>query len=301
MIQVILGAFIVLLIGYATIFARDLWQYRTNKSEGNFFVGGIIGFVTDFLDALGIGSFATTTLLFNATHQLTEDEKLPGTLNVAHTIPTLCQALIFTTVIDVQITTLIPMILAAMVGSFLGSRSVNRLDKTKIQVLMGIALLVTSVLMTLKQLGILTMLGEGNQATGIHGIALIVACLGNCLFGFLSAFGVGMYAPCMALVSMLGLSPLVAFPVMMCSSAAVMPIASVNFIAQGRYNRKLSLAISIFGIFGVLVAAQFVTSMNLTILTWVVIAIVIYTGVSYIRKGRQSLVMQSVQQKEIEN
>lgn len=300
MIQVILCAFIVLFIGYATIFARDLWIHRHQKSEGNFLIGGVIGFITDFLDALGIGSFATTTLLFNATHQLTEDEKLPGTLNVAHTIPTLCQALIFTTVIKVQIPTLVSMICAAMIGSYLGSRSVNKLDKTKIQLLMGIALIVTSVLMTLKQLGILTMLGEGNQATGIHGIALMIACIGNCIFGFLSAFGVGMYAPCMALVSLLGLSPLVAFPVMMCSSAAVMPIASTNFIVQGRYNRKLSLAITLFGIIGVIVAAQFVTSMNLSVLTWIVIAIVVYTGLSYIKKGRQGMTISLAPQKEID-
>lgn len=294
MVKLILGVFILLLLYYSVIFFRDIWTHRNNKSEGNFIVAGVIGFVTDFLDALGIGSFATTTLLFNATHQLSEDEKLPGTLNVAHTIPTLFQALIFTTVIDVQMTTLIPMILAAVVGSYIGSRSVTRLDKTKIQFLMGIALLITSVLMTLKQTGVLTMLGEGNNATGIHGFSLIIAMVGNCIFGMLSAFGVGMYAPCMALVSMLGLNPLVAFPVMMCSSAAVMPVASLNFIRKGSYNRKLSLGISIFGILGVFVASKFVTSMNLNLLTWVVIAIVIYTGISYIRKSRAQMAYRKV-------
>ena len=50
----------------------------------------LIGFVTNFFDTLGIGSFATTTTLYKLT-QMVPDERLPGTLNrrtyVAHDPP----------------------------------------------------------------------------------------------------------------------------------------------------------------------------------------------------------------------
>ena len=279
---------LLLMLYYATYFIRDLWQHRHQKESGSFVVGGVIGFITDFLDTLGIGSFATTTLFFDLTHQLKDDRQLPGTLNVAHTLPVMMEGFVFTKVIKVEMTTLIPMMLSATIGAWVGARYVNRLDKHRIQYFMGISLLITAVLMILKQTGMLSFLGEGNVQSGLHGIFLIIAVLGNAMFGFLSSFGVGLYAPCMALVSLLGLSPLVAFPVMMCSCATIMPVASTNFIKAGRYNRKLALSITIFGIIGVFVAAFFVTNLNLSVLTWIVIAVVIYTAVTYLRKSRQN-------------
>lgn len=44
--------------------------------------------------------------------------------------------------------------------------------------------------------------------------------------------GVGLYAPCMAMVYMLGMTPLAAFPIMMCSCAGLQPVASINFIRE---------------------------------------------------------------------
>jgi uncharacterized membrane protein YfcA len=97
--------------------------------------------------------------------------------------------------------------------------------------------------------------------------------------------GVGLYAPCMAMVYMLGLSPLVAFPVMMGSCAGLMPVASLNFVKTGDYARKVSLAITVGGIIGVIVAAKFVTGLDLNVLTYIIIVVIIITGVMYIRKS----------------
>ena len=55
-------------------------------------LGLAIGFVTNFFDTLGIGSFAPTTAIFKFTG-LVRDERIPGTLNVGHTAPTLVEAL----------------------------------------------------------------------------------------------------------------------------------------------------------------------------------------------------------------
>ena len=65
----------------------------------------LLGFITNFFDTLGIGSFAPTTAAFRA-RRLVRDELIPGTLNIGHTPPTIVQAVIYITVIAVDRLTL---------------------------------------------------------------------------------------------------------------------------------------------------------------------------------------------------
>jgi len=136
-----------------------------------------------------------------------------------------------------------------------------------------------------KQLGLMAFLGTGNTAMGLEGVKLIVAIVLNLIFGALMTIGCGLYAPCMAMVYLLGLNPIVAFPVMMGSCAALMPVASKEFIVAGSYARKVSVLIAVSGVVGVIIAAKLVQSMDLNLLTWLVIIVVIYTAFMYIRKG----------------
>ena len=99
-----------------------------------------VGFFTNFFDALGIGSFATTTALFRA-FKMVPDRIIPGTLNVGHTLPTVVQAFIFTKLIPVDVLTLISMIVAAVLGAWLGAGVVAKWPKRKVQIGMGVALL----------------------------------------------------------------------------------------------------------------------------------------------------------------
>ena len=285
MVQILLGLLGVLLAYYLFYFIRDLVSSRKNWGGGNFLVSGVIGFVTDAMDTLGIGSFAPTTMLVEMTKQLDNDRQLPGTLNVSHTVPVIIEAFIFITVVKVAPLTLFSLVIAAIAGSYIGSKTVSKLPEKKVQFYMGVALIVTAALMALKQLGLLDLLGTGNHLTGLTGVRLIIGIVGNFILGALMTIGVGLYAPCMALVYMLGLNPLVAFPIMMASCAGLMPVAGVNFIKSGDYSRKVSLAITIGGIIGVIVATRFVTGLNMTVLTWIVIVVVIYSGFTYIRKG----------------
>jgi uncharacterized membrane protein YfcA len=102
-----------------------------------------IGFVVNFFDTLGIGSFATTTASVKF-RNLVRDELLPGTLNVGHALPTIVQAIIFTTAIAVAPLTLISMVAAAVAGGFFGAGVVSRLARRSIQLGMGIALLIAA-------------------------------------------------------------------------------------------------------------------------------------------------------------
>ena len=263
----------------------DLVKHKNDLGKESPVVGFLIGLVTDFFDTLGIGSFAPTTLLFKVTKFLDTDKKIPGTLNVAHTIPVILEAVLFLTGVKVEGITLFSMIAAAIAGALVGARIVNKLPEKKIQLVMGVCLIVTAFLMMSGQLGWLKALGSGNVAVGLTGVKLVIGVVGNFILGALMMAGVGLYAPCMAMVYMLGLSPLVAFPIMMGSCAGLMAIGSPEFIKAGNYSRIGSVAITIGGVIGVTVAYTLVKSMPLAVLTWVIIGVVIITGISMIKQG----------------
>ena len=267
----------------------DLVKHKNDLGKESPVVGFLIGLVTDFFDTLGIGSFAPTTLLFKVTKFLDTDKKIPGTLNVAHTVPVIMEAVLFLTGVKVEGITLFSMIAAAIAGALVGARIVNKLPEKKIQLVMGVCLIVTAFLMASGQLGWLKALGAGNAAVGLTGIKLVIGIVGNFILGALMMAGVGLYAPCMAMVYMLGLSPLVAFPIMMGSCAGLMAIGSPEFIRAGNYARKGSIAIAIGGVIGVTVAYTLVKSMPLAVLTWVIIGVVIVTGISMIRQGTKKV------------
>ncbi len=284
-VNALLGLLGILFIYYIIFYIRDLAANKGNWGEGNVPINLFIGFITNFLDTLGIGSYATTTMLLGVTKQLKSDKLLPGTLNVADTIPVLIEAFLFISVVEVESVTLFSLIIAAIVGAVIGGKIVPNLSEKKVQTYLGIALLITALLMLGKQLGLMAFLGTGNTAMGLEGVKLIVAIVLNLIFGALMTIGCGLYAPCMAMVYLLGLNPIVAFPVMMGSCAALMPVASKEFIVAGSYARKVSVLILVSGVVGVIIAAKLVQSMDLNLLTWLVIIVVIYTAFMYIRKG----------------
>ena len=158
MVQLLLGLLSVLLLYFLFFFVLDLLANKGNWGGGNYLISGTIGLITDFLDTLGIGSFAPTTMLLEFTKQLDNDRQLPGTLNVAHSIPVIIEAFIFITVVKVSPITLFSLVAAAIVGSFVGSKTVSKLPEKKVQFFMGLALIVTAILMGLKQAGMLDLL-----------------------------------------------------------------------------------------------------------------------------------------------
>ncbi len=284
MIYGVLGLLGAVTAGFAWVFFRDVYVNRRNlERDTSYWLNVGFGFVTDFFDTLGIGNFAPTTALFRAFKQV-RDRILPGTLNVSHTIPVVLEAFLFLAVIEVELVTLVTMIAASLVGAVWGAGIVVRLPERIVQSVMGIALLVTDFLMVSGQLGWIKDLGTG-QAIGLSGIKLIIGIAANFLLGALMTVGVGLYAPCMALVYMLGMNPRVAFPIMMGSCAFLMPPASAWFVKAAAYNKKASLGITSGGIWGVLLAVYVVKSLPLTLLTWLVSAVIFITAITLIRAG----------------
>ena len=125
-----------------------------------------------------------------------------------------------------------------------------------------------------------TILPLGGDALGVRGVLLIIAIAGNFMLGALMTLGIGLYAPCMILISLLGMNPTTAFPIMMGSCAFLMPVGSLRFIRERCYSLRAALGLAIGGIPGVLVAAYIVKSLNLGTVRWLVIAVVVYTAVT---------------------
>jgi uncharacterized membrane protein YfcA len=269
----------VLTIWYSVVFIKDLLKNKKNLESVSWLKTGLIGFVVNFFDVLGIGAFAPQTALLKFTKQ-TEDRLLPGTLNVANTLPVLIQAIIFITVIKVEPVTLILMLLSAAAGAILGAGIVSKLSERKIRLIMGFALLITAGFMFA---GKMKWIQGGGTDIGLYNIKLVIAVIVNFILGALMTAGIGLYAPCMALVFALGLSPQVAFPIMMGSCAFLMPPASVKFIKEGAYNRKAAVAMAIPGMVAVLIAALIVKSLPLDTLRWLVIIVIVYTSVVMLR------------------
>jgi uncharacterized membrane protein YfcA len=235
-----------------------------------------VGAVTNFFDTLGIGSFATTTTIFRLKRMLS-DRIIPGTLNVGHTLPTVAQAFIYTKLIPVDVLTLVSMIGAAVAGAWLGAGVVARWPKRKVQIGMGSALLAAALFMLMRQLDSFP---AGSEAIGVRGARLAIAIGGNFMLGALMTLGIGLYAPCMILVSLLGMSERTAFPIMMGSCAFLMPIGSLRFIREQSYSLRNAVGLALGGIPGVLVAAFIVRSLDLTTVRWLVIVVVVYTAVT---------------------
>jgi uncharacterized membrane protein YfcA len=242
----------------------------------------LVGFVTAFFDTLGIGSFATTTTLFRL-RGMVPVKLIPGTLNVGHTLPTITQAFIYTRIVPVEAETLVLMIAAAVAGSWLGAGVVVRWPRRKIQIGMGLALLGAACLMLMTQLNLLP--GGGNTL-GLSGARLWVGLAGNFGLGVLMMLGIGLYAPCMILVSLLGMNPTAAFPIMMGSCAFLMPVTSVRFVRTRTYHVQAALGLALGAVPAVLIAAFLVRSLPLGAVRWLVVFVVVYTAANMLATAR---------------
>jgi uncharacterized membrane protein YfcA len=279
------GLFVVA-IPYLVAVGRAVARGRANGATGEDSprptpLGLAIGFVTNFFDTLGIGSFASTTAIFKL-KGLVRDERIPGTLNVGHTLPTLVQALIYIAIVNVDVWTLTLMIAAAVLGSWLGAGVVAGWPRRNIQIGMGCALLVAATLFLLQ---IYEIAPGGGEALALAGPRLAIGLGVNFLLGALMELGVGLYGPCLILVSLLGMNPQAAFPIMMGSCAFLMPIGSLKFIRSGRFSLRAILGLGLGGVPAVLIAALIVKSMELRYLRWLVVVVVLYAAVSMLRSA----------------
>ncbi len=269
-------------LGAFTVFLAWVWLRSKDRAPGvPSIFEFLLGMVTNFFDTLGIGSFAPTTSIFKFRHMV-PDEKIPGTLNVGHALPTLLEAFLFIAIVKVDILTLVLLMAAAVIGAWFGAGIVAGWTRRKVQIGMGIALLAAACYFLMQNLNLLP--AGGNALILEHG-RLWAGVLGSLMLGALMTLGIGLYGPCMILVSLLGMDPHAAFPIMMGSCAFLMPVASARFIQAGSYSPRVSLGLALGGLPGVLIAALIVKSLSLTAVRWLVVVAVIYAAFAMLRSA----------------
>jgi len=239
-----------------------------------------IGFVTNFFDTLGIGSYATTTSAFKF-WKLVPDQQIPGTLNTGHVLPTIVQAVLFMTAVAVDATTLILMIGAACAGAWFGAGIVAGFSRRTVQVGMGSALLFAATIVLAQLLNIV----PGGTALGLTGVKLVIGVGVNFVLGALMTLGVGLYAPCMVLISVLGMDPSAAFPIMMGSCAFLMPVASLQFVRRNAYNLRAALGLALGGPLAVLLAVWLVTGLPTPVVRVLVLVVILYASLTMLRSA----------------
>jgi uncharacterized membrane protein YfcA len=271
-------------LGAFTVFLVWAWFRGKGRAPGipslfELFLGA----ATNFFDTLGIGSFAPTASIFKFRHMV-QDEEIPGTLNVGHALPTLLEGFLFIAIVQVDILTLVLMMAAAVCGAWFGAGIVAGWPRRWVQTGMGIALLAAATFFLMTNLNLFP---AGGTALILRHWRLWAGVIGSLVLGALMTLGIGLYAPCMILVSLLGMDPKAAFPIMMGSCAFLMPVASARFIRAERYSPRVSLGLALGGLPGVLIAALIVKSLPLTAMRWLVVLAVVYAAFTMLRSAMQ--------------
>lgn len=271
-IQIIL---IILFVGFSIMLILD---FRKNKEDVPFsqqIIHTIVGFFAMMLDCLGIGSFALLSTFYRNT-KLIDDRVVPGTMVMGNALPVAIEALCFITSVQLDIRTLVSMIIACTIGSFVGAKLNGMLPGRAVKTFMAIGMFLAAFFMLLSKVDLMPV---GGTAVGLYGGKLVFACVVNFILGVAASLGVGQYAPTMALVYLLGMNPVVTFPIMMGSGTFLCFSASIPFFQNGQFSRRATMGISIGGIAGVLIAVFIIKSLPLSAVQWIVIVVVFYTSI----------------------
>jgi len=241
----------------------------------------VLGTITNFFDTLGIGSFAPTTAWFKF-RKLVPDRLIPQTMLVGHGLPTLAEAIIFLLLLGVSVDPilLVGCMIAILMGGLLGAPLVTRSRVWVIQFIVGVALIVAAAAYAATNL---QWMPNGGTASSLPLTLTVVAIVANFIFGILLNYGVGNYAPTLVMLSLMGLDPRLAFPIMAGGASLVVAGAGARHIAIGQIDFRIVIAMAIGGVPAVLVAAFIVKTMPIETLRWLVIVVVLYAAAVMLR------------------
>lgn len=256
-------------------------KIQEEKKHGAY--NAFVGMVSYFFDTLGIGSYAIASSAYKIRKSV-PDELIPGTLNAGGAIPVLLEAFLFFGFVEVDTITLVSMIFAQVLGALVGAGIVTKWDAHKIRLGMGVGLLALGIIMALKTLAVGPFSGGNGDALGLTGVKLVIAVIVCFFLGAFMNIGIGAYAPTLALVSIIGMSVGAAFPIMMGGCAYLMAFGNVpKFLRENKIDMIATIGTTICGCLGVLIAYFLVKSLPVDKLMWLVIVVVIYTSILFLR------------------
>lgn len=279
-IKVLLTALAALGISFTIVLLRTAASRKETRPNAEA-IG--LGAVTNFFDTLGIGSFATTTAWIKFRHMV-PDSFIPATLNAGHALPTVVQSAIYLVILGVHVdpVLLAACIAAAVLGSLIGVPLVVRASVQLVQGIVGVALLIAAALYAMSNLELFPI---GGTASALPPAQMAIAISVHFLLGALMAFGIGLYAPSLILLSLLGLDPRLAFPIMASACAFLMPATGFSFVRSSRIDLRIVIGLAIGGIPATIVAALIVKEMPIVWLRWGVVVVVLYAAFLLLRSA----------------
>lgn len=277
MLLALLIPLVIVMVVYCAYLAKAaLAQKAVPKPEAL-----LLGAVTNFFDTLGIGCYAPTMAWFKL-RKLVPDKLIPCTMIVGHTPPAMLQGVIFLALLGVGVdpVLLIGCVVAVLLGGIVGAPLVMKSRVWLVQAVVGLALLIAGGFYALTNLGLM----PGGGTAGSLPLGLMILAIGaNFIFGVLLNFGIGNYAPTLAMLSLMGMDPRLSFPIMAAGAGMAGAAAGMRHISMGHIDLRIAVGLAVGGIPAVLIAAFVVKAMPLEILRWLVFAVVIYAAVVILR------------------
>jgi uncharacterized membrane protein YfcA len=278
---------LLILVGVGFLFfifnyAKDTIKHRQeifNNKKVSTVKGVISGFVFFMLDALGVGSFATSTAFFNYTKYVDDVRYYPATLNISSVIPTTIQVFAFVTIINVDVKLIFLCLIFAMLGGYVGPKIVYKLNANVLSAIIALSLLYVSMYMLLNIFGVFGKMSFSASIT-VSGYKLLILTLCAFLFAALGSFGIGSYALYIILFYILGISPIATWPVMSVATCCRTYVSSYAFIKKGLYKRKQSFLMTFSGIFGVIVAVLLLQEINIKYLVLIASFVIFSAGIT---------------------
>ena len=259
-------------IGVFTLILLKSFQIRVVLSFRKKAKFAIIGIIAMFCDTIGVGSFATSMAMLEATHSL-EDEKIPAYMNLMQVLPNGLEAVLFLTVIHVDMTTFIYLVVSSIAGGYISGRLVAYLPRQQIRIAMISGLVIVAILLILTQANVLPI---GGNANGLSGTKLILGTICFFFIGGLPAIGVGGYALMQVLLFLMGMTPLAVFPIMTASGALQQAATTISFLGHKNPPLKEAAIAGIFGCIGVMTAFLLLKNFSTKALHWLLLMVVLY-------------------------
>ena len=234
-------------VGYLLVEIRRQSSLPLSFGEQTRLMGsGILAFIAD---TLGVGSFAVNIALAKLFGTF-EDEELPAMCNIVQLIPGVIESLFFIKSVEVDLKTMLVLVLGTCIGGLLGGQLVSRMSKQTVRLAMIVCFSLIILLILANQYHILPI---GGDATALYSWKLAIGFVALIVCGALTSLGIGLFAMVQAVLFLLSLSPLVAFPIMMVAGAMQQPLTVFMFLRQSKgLPLKRMLMVSIGGCLGVL-------------------------------------------------
>ena len=253
------GLFVVAMVFSSTIIAFTIFVVLISKKHliiddtTNFTKLASIGFVASFTDAIFVGSYVTTMGLNKAFKAKMIPSKMPGNMTIGYAPAQILESTIFSVVFDVNIVTLVVMTVACIIGGLFGSWVSKYVNNQIFRLFSGLSLFVFGIIMVLVHPNVAVIAQVARPTVGLVGWRLAIGILASFMLGIFSALGLGIFAPSLAILALLGLEFDAIAVIMSVGAAAMMPPAALKFIKDKNYDPKTVILFLTGGLWGCLI------------------------------------------------